>query len=89
MYGQEAEVRQESRDGVISGGGARRVGRFLSDDAPATTAYCEYGALSEAQLQGCIDHVTVDDFDRLNTNAARYARGELDKCRRDAGPFCE
>jgi hypothetical protein len=51
--------------------------------------YCAYGAVSQAQLDGCVDHVGTDDIDRLDTNAARYARGELDKCLADAGPFCE
>ena len=50
--------------------------------------YCNYGAVSEAQRQGCIDHVTSDDIDQLDTNAARYARGMIDDCRADAGPFC-
>lgn len=51
--------------------------------------YCEYGAVSQAQLDGCKDHVTEDEIDARYTNAARYARGELDVCRTDAGPFCE
>lgn len=50
--------------------------------------YCEYGAVSEAQLDGCKDHVEGDQVDRLDTNAARYARGDLDRCLADAGPFC-
>jgi hypothetical protein len=53
------------------------------------SAYCHYGAVSEAQLNGCIDHVGTEQIDRLDTNAARYARGELDECLADAGPFCE
>lgn len=36
--------------------------------------YCAYGAVSEAQLQGCMDHVTAQDVDALDTNAARYVR---------------
>ena len=52
-------------------------------------AYCSYGAVSEAQLQSCIEHVTEADIDSRSTNAADYARGELDKCLYDAGPFCE
>jgi hypothetical protein len=50
--------------------------------------YCAYGAVSEAQLDGCIDHVDESDVERLDTNAAQYGRGELDKCLSDAGPFC-
>jgi hypothetical protein len=52
-------------------------------------AYCSYGAVSQAQLDGCITHVTVGDIDRLDTNAARYSRSELDKCLYDSGPFCD
>ena len=52
-------------------------------------AYCSYGAVSEAQLNGCIDHVTESDVADLNTNAADYGRGELDQCLSDSGPFCE
>lgn len=50
--------------------------------------YCEYGAVSEAQLEGCEEHVTEAEVNALDTNAARYARGELAECRSDAGPFC-
>lgn len=50
--------------------------------------YCAYGAISETQRQGCVDHVTQDRVEALKTNAARYARGELDRCLADAGPFC-
>jgi hypothetical protein len=51
--------------------------------------YCEYGAVSDAQLDGCITHVNPEYIDRLDTHAARYARGELRRCLPDAGPFCE
>lgn len=60
-----------------------RVGGDLVGD------YCAYGAVSQAQLEGCRDHVTDDDVDARDTNAAQYARGELDECLADAGPFCE
>jgi len=50
--------------------------------------YCSYGAVSQAELDGCEEHVTTSDIDRLYTNAALYARGELNSCLGDAGPFC-
>ncbi len=50
--------------------------------------YCAYGAASEAQVRGCKDHVTDEDVNGYDTNAAEYARGELDECLADAGPFC-
>lgn len=52
-------------------------------------AYCSYGAVSQEQLDGCVSHVTEEVVDGYDTNAARYARGEIDDCRADAGPFCE
>jgi hypothetical protein len=61
-------------------------------DPPASKkveAYCKYGAVSQAQLDGCIDHLTDDDVDSRNTRAAKYAKGTLRTCMDDAGPFCE
>jgi hypothetical protein len=51
------------------------------------TTYCSYGAVSQAQLDGCEQHVT-NYIDGLSTNASRYARGELNQCLADAGPYC-
>jgi hypothetical protein len=53
------------------------------------TDYCSYGSVSKAQLEGCKDHVTADVVDRYDTNAARYAKGQLDRCLGDAGPYCK
>jgi hypothetical protein len=50
--------------------------------------YCEYGVVSKAQLAGCLDHVTDSQIDRLETDAARFSRGDLWQCLSDAGPFC-
>ena len=50
--------------------------------------YCAYGAVSQAQLTGCLDHVTTDRISQLNTDAARFAQGALSQCLADAGPFC-
>ena len=58
----------------------------LGDDKVAR--YCEYGAVSDAQVNGCKDHVGGDQVDRLHTNAARYAHRDLKRCLADAGPFC-
>ena len=51
--------------------------------------YCSYGAVSEAQLQGCLSNVTEDEIYPLTTNAAEYSRGQILTCEADAGPFCE
>lgn len=50
--------------------------------------YCMYGAQSQAQLDGCMGRVTADDINRLDTQAARFARGDTSECLDDAGPFC-
>jgi hypothetical protein len=52
-------------------------------------SYCRYGAVSRAQLEGCIDHVTEADVRSLQTHASQYAFGDLDRCLADAGPFCK
>jgi hypothetical protein len=61
---------------------------FGCSDADLVNDYCNYGAVSRAQRDGCAEHVSPGDVDRLETNAARYAQGELDRCLADAGPFC-
>jgi ABC-type Fe3+-siderophore transport system permease subunit len=52
-------------------------------------SYCAYGAVSRAQLQGCLDHVKDRSIDDMTTNAADFANRRLDECLADAGPFCE
>jgi hypothetical protein len=52
-------------------------------------SYCIYGAVSRAQLHGCLDHVKDRSIDGRETNAARFANGSLHRCLGDAGPFCE
>lgn len=61
----------------------------LADDLSSTEAYCSYGAVSTRQLAGCLDHVTPEDFEDRNTEAARFARGEADGCGGGAGPLCD
>jgi hypothetical protein len=51
--------------------------------------YCDYGAQSAAQHAGCMSHVTTDDINELDTQAARFARGETSECLEDSGPYCE
>lgn len=51
-------------------------------------AYCDYGARSQAQLDGCMSHVTTDDINKRDSQAARFARGETRECLGDAGPYC-
>jgi hypothetical protein len=51
--------------------------------------YCSYGAVSTAQLMACAEHVRPREVLESETNAARYARGELDRCLPDSGLFCQ
>jgi hypothetical protein len=70
---------------------ALAIGTFVGINERASgklRRYCEYGVVSRAQLAGCLDHVTDSQIDRLQTDAARFARGDLWQCLSDAGPFC-
>jgi hypothetical protein len=51
--------------------------------------YCHYGSVSKAQFEGCMRHADGDAIYRLDTNAAQFARRDLEECRADAGPMCE
>lgn len=54
---------------------------FLAD-------YCNYGVVSKAQFEGCMHHASEATIESSNSHAARFARGELQDCLSDAGPFC-
>jgi hypothetical protein len=51
--------------------------------------YCSYGAVSDAQRDECENHVSSAYIDSLDTNAARFATGQLKECLEDAGPYCD
>src|SRR4051794_36970558 len=44
----------------------------IAADADAVQRYCRYGAVSEAQLKACLDHVSIREIQSLNTSAARF-----------------
>ena len=50
--------------------------------------YCAYGATSADQLEGCYFHVHIGEIEGRDTNAAEWARGDLDECLSDSGPYC-
>ncbi len=50
--------------------------------------YCEYGSLTKAELFACLAQTPTGSINRLNTDAAQFARGELVKCARTSGPYC-
>lgn len=52
------------------------------------TAYCQYGSISMKQMEGCYFNVHLEEIEDRGTNAARWAREELDECLDDAGPYC-
>jgi hypothetical protein len=58
-----------------------------SEDDLLVSDYCEYGARSEAQFEGCKDHVTAEQVRARNTPAARWAK-HGGYCGTDAGPMC-
>lgn len=60
----------------------RQPGRELYD-------YCAYGSVSQAQLQGCMEHVTLSHIDELETPAARFARAATGECGIGSGPYCQ
>jgi hypothetical protein len=54
----------------------------------AVTRYCTYAAKTEADFVPCLNRTSAKTFAGDRSNAARYARGELDRCLPDAGPRC-
>lgn len=61
--------------------------RNVQGDHALVKRYCEYGAVSRAQLEGCRGHVSAAYVRASRTAAARFAIGKGD-CGPDAGPFC-
>lgn len=62
--------------------------RASPDRSFLVARYCVYGAVSRAQLKGCLDNVSPETVASYSTPAARYARGDLIYCGPTAGPFC-
>jgi hypothetical protein len=50
--------------------------------------YCSYGGRSDLQVAGCVANVSRAYVETLDTNAARYARGDIGSCLADSGPYC-
>ncbi len=50
--------------------------------------YCLYGAGSVPDLEVCIQRITPREVRRDDTNAGRFATGEVGRCREDSGPYC-
>lgn len=63
---------------------------WRADSRQVVEDYCAYGAVSQAQLDGCIQHVTFGDVKGRETRAARFALGAVDEvsCGEGSGPFC-
>jgi hypothetical protein len=67
--------------------GAERSARVEHDHALVVN-YCAYSAPSSRQLEGCILNADPVEIERQQSNAARYASGDLVNCLPDAGRFC-
>ena len=62
--------------------------RSQQEDAALTYLSCQYSARSTQAARACVLHTDADDVAASDSNAARWARGELSKCEADAGPLC-
>jgi hypothetical protein len=62
--------------------------RVSPDRSFLVARYCVYGAVSRAQLGGCLANISPETVASYSTPAARYARGDLIYCGPPAGPFC-
>lgn len=51
-----------------------------NDDKLRVDAYCAFGAKSEAQWRGCVDHVTEAHVEAAESPAARCALDGSDAC---------
>lgn len=65
--------------GLISG---------LDDRDHTLGHYCRYGAASQAELDACMKRIDTEEIDKLDTPAARFARGETSVCGPGSGPYC-
>ncbi len=59
-----------------------------STDLNAITRYCIYKTRNDGQYDDCLKRSDPRVVRREDSNAARYARGELTRCLADAGPRC-
>lgn len=50
--------------------------------------FCLYRAPSIERLANCLQAADADRIRGREENAARYATGKLERCLRDAGPYC-
>lgn len=66
---------------------------LIGRDGPTTSVarYCEYGAVSASQLEGCKRHVTRAQIEAMprSRHAVAYAQWRMTFCSHDAGPFCQ
>lgn len=73
---------------IAAGTGAVLI--FIAGVRPSTVEYyCEYGSRTDLQLATCVTHVSRDQALAQDSNASRFARGDLDTCLSDSGPFCQ
>ncbi len=58
--------------------------RGANDSLNEVTRYCVYTARNDADYEDCLNRTDPRVIEREQTNAARYARGELLRCLSDA-----
>lgn len=50
--------------------------------------YCAWGAANNRQFEGCVNHVTLEQVERLNTPAAKFAKDSESRCGEARGVYC-
>jgi hypothetical protein len=58
-------------------------------DVGLVTAYCLYGSDSKEQVLACEAQATAAQVRSADDEAARWARGELQACGKNAGELCQ
>ncbi|HYC81349.1 MAG TPA: hypothetical protein VEB65_06155, partial [Solirubrobacterales bacterium] len=75
-------------DGTSSATSDGGAGQNPVGDLGLVSAYCLYGANSQAQMKACEKRTTPAQVRSADDEAARWARGELKTCGKGAGELC-
>lgn len=73
---------------LASGPPERDVSAGAQDGRNQVTRYCTYSAPTIDDFDDCVRTTQANTIRALDTNAGRYARGEITRCLADAGPRC-
>lgn len=72
----------------LSTGPPARSAEAGAGELNQVTRYCVYKARDQEDYTDCVKRSDPRVVRRENTNAGRYARGEITRCLADAGPRC-